>query len=267
MKKHFFSFLVLLGIIVIVQSAYTFWINPEVEKLIRISSETGQVLPRNFFVVVKDYQQKICIILFLWALYLCVDKYITISNRNYLFDIDILENESGVLDGEHSNNLLSSLEKLPDSIKSSPLIEIVASSLRRYAITRSIQSAADAIEPALDAMAVRNESELTIIKYISWAIPSIGFLGTVDGIGQAMAQAEMATQGNIGPMTMSLGLAFNSTFVALLVSIVLMMAISVIQRVQADNLVRVQDYCERYLIRRITVDKSSLLTHDANRES
>ena len=256
MNKHLISFLVLLVIAIAVQSAYTFWINPEVEQLVKQSNETGQVLPRNFFVVIKDYQQKICIILFLWALYLCVDKYLSFSNQSYLFDIDVLDNDSGTLDSEQTNDLLSSLENLPESIRSSPLIEIVASSLRRYAITQSIQSAADAIEPALDAMAVRNESELTIIKYISWAIPSIGFLGTVDGIGQAMAQAELATQGNIVPMTTSLGLAFNSTFVALMVSIVLMMAISIIQREQAANLVRVQDYCERYLIRRITVHKS-----------
>jgi biopolymer transport protein ExbB/TolQ len=262
MNKHLLSFLVLLGFIVIIQSAYTFWINPEVEQLVRVSNETGQILPRNFFVVVKDYQQKVCIILFLWALFLCVEKYLRLSNQNYLFDIDILQNDSGVLDGEHSSDLLSSLENLPESVKSSPLIEIVASSLRRYAITQSIQSAADAIEPALDAMAVKNESELTIVKYISWAIPAIGFLGTVDGIGQAMAQAELATQGNIGPMTTSLGLAFNSTFVALMVSIVLMMAISIIQREQADNLVRVQDYCERYLIRKITVHKPGPLTPD-----
>ena len=255
MNKHLLSFAVLILIIVVIQSMYSFWIDPEVARLINLADETGTILPRNFFVVVKDYQQKICIILFLWACYLCVEKYFRLSAQNYLFDIDILDNEHDNLDDEYSSQLLSSLESLPESIQSSPLIEIVSSSLRRYAITQSIQSAADAIEPALDAMVARNENELAIVKYILWAIPSIGFLGTVDGIGQAMAQAEMATQGNIGPMTTSLGLAFNSTFVALLGSIGLMMVVSVIQREQAANLVRVQEYCEKYLIRRLSIRK------------
>ncbi len=255
MNKHLFSFVVLIVIIVVIQALYAFWIDPEVAQIIKKSNENEAILPRNFFVVVKDVQQKICVILFLWASYLCIDKYISLSAQNYLFDIDILEADDDDLDDQYSKKVLSSLESLPESIQSSPLIQIVSSSLRRYAITKSIQSAADAIEPALDAMAVRNEGELTIIKYISWAIPSIGFLGTVDGIGQAMAQAELATQGNIGPMTTSLGLAFNSTFVALLLSIMLMMAISIIQREQAANLVRVQEYCEKYLIRRLSVER------------
>ena len=106
-------------------------------------------------------------------------------------------------------------------------------------------------------MAIRNEGEIAVLKYITWAIPSIGFLGTVRGIGQAMAQAEMAVAGDIGPMTTSLGVAFNSTFVALLISILLMMLLSFIQKMQDDQLLKVQDYCENYLIRRISVPQQN----------
>ena len=58
-----------------------------------------------------------------------------------------------------------------------------------------------------------------MIRYISWAIPSIGFIGTVRGIGEALAQADKAVQGDIAGVTQSLGVAFNSTFIALLISI------------------------------------------------
>ena len=54
------------------------------------------------------------------------------------------------------------------------------------------------------------------------AIPSIGFIGTVRGIGEALSQAHVAVEGDIAGMTASLGVAFNSTFVALVVSIFLM---------------------------------------------
>ena len=53
--------------------------------------------------------------------------------------------------------------------------------------------------------------DLTFIKYISWAIPSIGFIGTVRGIGDALSRAAEAIDGNITGMTTSLGVAFNST--------------------------------------------------------
>ena len=70
------------------------------------------------------------------------------------------------------------------------------------------------------------EISTSVIRYISWAIPSIGFLGTVRGIGEALGQADEAINGNIASMTQSLGVAFNSTFVALLLSIILMFVIS-----------------------------------------
>ena len=59
-------------------------------------------------------------------------------------------------------------------------------------MTGDVHSSAGAIEPALDALVVQNDGRLTILRYITWAIPSIGFIGTVRGIGQAMAQAELA---------------------------------------------------------------------------
>ena len=104
-------------------------------------------------------------------------------------------------------------------------------------------------------MAVKNEAELAVIKYIVWAIPSIGFLGTVRGIGMAMSQAQNAVAGDIGPMTESLGTAFNSTFVALLASVIIMLLLSFLQKNQDEQLVKVQEYCEKYLIERISISK------------
>ena len=122
-------------------------------------------------------------------------------------------------------------------------------------ITGSVQNASESISPALEAMAVKNEAELAVIKYIVWAIPSIGFLGTVRGIGMAMSQAQNAVAGDIGPMTESLGTAFNSTFVALLASVVIMLLLSFLQKTQDEQLVKVQEYCEKYLIERISISK------------
>ena len=158
----------------------------------------------------------------------------------------------------HSNdaeNILKNLEELPKEINDSPLIKIISSALRRFLITGSVQNASESITPALDALIVKNEADLALVKYIAWAIPSIGFLGTVRGIGMAMTQAEIAVSGDIGPMTESLGMAFNSTFVALLASIIIMLMLSFLGRAQDEQLVRVQEYCEKYLIKRISIIK------------
>jgi biopolymer transport protein ExbB/TolQ len=253
MTNNFYNFMALIFVCLIVQLAYSFWIIPTVQVLELAANNSDQMLPRNFFIIVKDLEQKICFILFFWGLYLCASKFQQITAHSYLFDVDFLtEIEDTSSDIDHT---LDSIEKLPNDIRETPLVHITSSALRRYAITGSIQNASEAITPALENMAIKNESELSVIKYVTWAIPSIGFLGTVRGIGQAMSQAELAVAGDIAPMTSSLGVAFNSTFVALLVSLVLMLFVSVLQRRNDDHLVMVQEYCEKYLIKRISTSR------------
>lgn len=253
MRKILYQIILLLVIIFLVHSLYVVWINPNVEIIKQFSLENGTSLPRNFFIIFKDIEQEICMILFFWGLYLIAEKFYETSAQSYLFNVDLLEDVNP--DSNDAENILKNLEELPKEINDSPLIKIISSALRRFLITGSVQNASESITPALDALIVKNEAELALVKYIAWAIPSIGFLGTVRGIGMAMTQAEIAVAGDIGPMTESLGTAFNSTFVALLASIIIMLMLSFLGRAQDEQLVRVQEYCEKYLIKRISIIK------------
>jgi len=91
-----------------------------------------------------------------------------------------------------------------------------------------------------------------MLRYMIWAIPSIGFIGTVRGIGLALSQADEALAGNIAEMTASLGVAFNSTFVALVLSVGLMLLFHIHQRQQDKALVDIRAYCEQFLLKRIS---------------
>ena len=90
-----------------------------------------------------------------------------------------------------------------------------------------------------------------MIRYISWAIPSVGFIGTVRGIGEALGQAHKAIEGDIMGVTRSLGVAFNSTLIALLISIVLMFLVHQLQQLQERYVLDAEAYCEAHLIRHL----------------
>jgi len=90
-----------------------------------------------------------------------------------------------------------------------------------------------------------------MVRYIAWAIPSIGFIGTVRGIGQAMGYVHKAVEGDISGVTASLGLAFNSTFVALVLSIILMFLLYQLQLAQERVVLDTQTACERGLIQNL----------------
>ena len=112
----------------------------------------------------------------------------------------------------------------------------------------------DRKQTLVNAEAERLESELSMIRYIAWAIPSIGFIGTVRGIGQALTLAYRAVEGDISGVTESLGVAFNSTFFALLVSIFIMFLVHQLQLLQERLVFETSDYCDERLIRRLQGD-------------
>jgi len=250
MPNVYKNLLVLVLAIIAIHLTYIGFIRPQAELAIETARQAGQSAPRDLFVILKDIEQEICLILMIWGTFLIADKCIHILKERYLFDIDLLE--SSAADKSGLTTSLEEMEKLPERVKESPLVQTLMASLRRYLITNDVQNTSDAITASVEALGVRLEAENSMVRYLIWAIPSIGFIGTVRGIGQALSQADKALAGDIAGMTDSLGVAFNSTFVALVISIGLMFLLHQLQRLQDGLLVDTQEYCEKFLLNRIS---------------
>ena len=236
--------------IIVVHLIYVGYIWPESTQVIEAARAAGQSAPRDLVVILKDWEQEICIIMMLWGTFMILDKCFAILKDRYLFNVDLLdgaaEDEGDLL------TMLDTLEKLPDRIRTTPLVRTLAASLRRFLITEDVQNTSETIDANVEALAVKQEAENSMVRYLIWAIPAIGFIGTVRGIGQALSQADQALAGDIAGMTESLGVAFNSTFVALLISVVLMFLLHQLQRLQDSMVTDTQEYCESFLLNRIS---------------
>jgi biopolymer transport protein ExbB/TolQ len=248
------SGIVLIISIIAVHLTYIGYIQPEAQLAIETARLAGQSAPRDLVVILKDYEQEICLILMLWGGFLILGKCTAILRERYLFNVDLFEGATG--DADDLVSVLNSLEGLPGKIRESPLVRTLMASLRRYLITKDVQNTSDAIESSVEALALKQEAENSMVRYLIWAIPSIGFIGTVRGIGQALSQADKALAGDIAGMTGSLGIAFNSTLVALLISIGLMFLFHQLQRLQDGLVVDTQEYCESFLLNRISKEEN-----------
>jgi biopolymer transport protein ExbB/TolQ len=256
MGKIIQSLMVLVSSAVVVHLSYLSYIRPQAESILSAARKAGETAPRDLVVILKDVEQEICLILLLWGGFLIISKCVEILKDRHLFDVDILEvaakEESPEGKALDLRKFMKSLDELSPKIANTPLIKALSSSIRRYLITENVQNTSDAIESSVDALAMRMEAEGSMIRYLIWAIPSIGFIGTVRGIGEALAQADKALIGDISAMTNSLGVAFNSTLVALLISIVLMFLLHQLQRLQDSLVVDTQQYCESFFLNRIS---------------
>ena len=165
---------------------------------------------------------------------------------------DLLQLPDGLPIGIEDTHALSErLNKHASDEGNHLLPRVLLTGIERFSATRNVQDVSTAVRDVCQSEGDRLESELSIIRYIAWAIPSVGFIGTVRGIGDALGQAHRAVAGDITGVTENLGVAFNSTFVALVISIILMFFIHQLQLKQERLTLDTERYVDHFLIRKL----------------
>ena len=64
--------------------------------------------------------------------------------------------------------------------------ESINLALLRYSQTKNVQNVSDSIKSSIEMLSTKQDSDNAMIRYLIWAIPSVGFIGTVRGIGLAL---------------------------------------------------------------------------------
>lgn len=245
---------------VIVHVIYISVIRPAADSELKAQAamqEAGQtfVAERSMAVILKDYEQEACFILMFWALSIMSFKALSIQRERKSLSSRLINIQEGMrVLPEDSREFSRQIENLPKETQENLLPRSLLTGLHRFQSTHNIQDTASAIKETCDTEADRLDSELSLVRYIAWAIPSIGFIGTVRGIGEALTQAHRAVEGDIAGVTASLGVAFNSTFTALLISIVVMFFVHQLQLAQEKLIIDTQRYCDKNLLRFLQIN-------------
>lgn len=250
---------------IFVGAIYAILIRPGAERAV-LANSYGVDVGSSFssiYVILKDYEQQICLSLFLWGSMILIYKFILLKQEAATLgrfapeseglqtapEVELLEDTRSI--SRHRASALASeidqKSEQPD-LKNKILPYVMARGLERYHMTGSVPEATETIMGRLEVASEQQESELSMLRYLVWAIPSIGFIGTVRGIGVALQRADEAIQGDIAGVTSALGVAFNSTLVALFISIVLMLLIHLLQSGQEGLILRLQTFCREQLI-------------------
>jgi len=261
-KSDFFYQIVALVLsFVVVHTIYVGLVRPNAEAVLNAERQaiaaqeaSGEIvtIERSAWVVLKDYEQEACFVLMLWVMAVMGLKAQSVGAQRRLFNKALVNIEEGrrVLP-EDARKLSRPLEALAEPERGFLLPRALRGALSRYGSTGSVADVSGVVRDVCDTEADRLDSELSMVRYITWAIPSIGFIGTVRGIGAALGNAHEAVAGNIAAVTASLGVAFNSTFIALLISIVIMFLTHQLTLMQERMVMEAQDYCDHNLIRHL----------------
>ena len=262
MKKTFpvefvFQVFALLLSFLVVHTVYVTLVRPSAaavleQQAIQIEENKDYVPERSIYVLIKDFEQESCFILLIWALAMMGFK-AGHSNREFdLLERNLVPVGEGIsILPEDSREYSRPLQALQQRERGYLLPRVLLTALHRFRSTGDIQNVATTVRELCEQESERLDSELSMVRYIAWAIPSIGFIGTVRGIGIALSQAHRAVEGDISGVTQNLGVAFNSTFIALILSIILMFLMHQLQLVQERLVLNAQEYAESNLIAKL----------------
>lgn len=259
LSEFLYQLLALILALVVVHTVYVTIIRPQADAILqeqfaRQAAGEPYEVKRSLYVVVKDYEQEAIFILGLWVLAIMGLKTRVMLNERRLLNRSLIDVTPGTrILPEDARQYSRPLQTLPPNEREYLLPRALLAALQRFGSTRNVQDVSSAVKDVVDIESDRLYSELSMIRYIIWAIPSIGFIGTVRGIGEALGQAHKAVQGDIIGVTVSLGVAFNSTFIALVVSIFIMFLMHQIELMQERLVLDTQNYCDVNLIRHLQV--------------
>lgn len=215
---------------------------------------TAEEQARSSWVLIKDQEQMFCFALFFWAVFILCWKVSQVLRERKILSLDVIEDDPGRrIIPEDATKLIRAVQQLPAMAQRLLVPRTIITALNRFGAGNSVPEVAAAAEDVCEGEGAKLESEMAMVRYIAWAIPSIGFIGTVRGIGMALADAHGAMDGDISGVTEKLGVAFNSTLVALLISLVLMLFVHQIQALQEGFIQDAKDYVNERLISRLHV--------------
>lgn len=253
-----FQIFALLVSFILVHAVYVAVIRPNAEvfqtqEWAKAKLDPNYEIPQSIYVILKDYEQEACFVLMLWAMAILGYKAVSTFRQRQQLELDLVGLPEGTpvtVDSAHQASALIR-KRLPEHEQGYLLARVMLSAIDRFSATRNVQDASSVVHSVCDTEADRLDSELAVIRYIAWAIPAIGFIGTVRGIGAALTQVHKAVSGDLSGVTDSLGTAFNSTLIALLLSIVLMFLIHQLQAAQEQLVLDTRRYGDDWFVRRL----------------
>ena len=127
--------------------------------------------------------------------------------------------------------LLDQLDQAPAAWQNDYLVRRFRDALEYLRRSGTIKGLDEHLRYLADVDAGRQNAGYSFVRLVVWAIPILGFLGTVVGITMAIANlSPQALEASLPKVTGGLGVAFDTTALALALSMVLMFVQHVVDR-------------------------------------
>jgi biopolymer transport protein ExbB/TolQ len=124
-------------------------------------------------------------------------------------------------------------------------------SILQFQSGRSVDQTVAVMTSSLELMQHRVDMRYGLVRYIAWLVPTLGFIGTVIGLGGGLAAVPASGTVSMYEVAQKLAVGFDTTIVALFESAVLVFLLHLVQEKEEGSLNLAGTYTLRNLINRL----------------
>jgi biopolymer transport protein ExbB/TolQ len=210
--------------------------------------------------------QHAVVVLFFWSLVILIFKRLKLRLQRRAIDVRVLPEEPGfVISPSTVERVLQRLRDVADDPRNFMVLNRVDVALSNL---RNLGRVGD-VEEILRSQAAQDESQMetsyALVQGFVWAIPVLGFIGTVLGLSQAIGSFTAvlgsgndvsAITGALGKVTAGLATAFDTTLVALVAALIIQLLVVMTKKSEEEFLDEAMEHGIRTIVGRLRLDPS-----------
>ena len=194
-----------------------------------------------------------------WSMAILWLKWKKLKHQRKALMLDVLPWElGGEINAENVGSFIDNLYKLPRQLRDSMMVNRMRKALELFEVKQSVGDVTNMLSSQSDIDGMRIGGSYTLLKAFLWAIPILGFIGTVIGLSHAISGMNFAGMddlkqitGTLGTVTGGLGTAFDATLLGLVFALALNFPLNSMMKSEDDCLNDIDAYCNEVLLPRL----------------
>ena len=213
--------------------------------------------------------------LFVWGMTILLMKLKKNKHQERATLLDLFPTRIGTeIHRDNVGEFIENIYKAPLSLRDSLFVNRIRKALELFESRTDNGEVAAFLNTQSDIDANRSSGSYSLLKVFLWAIPILGFIGTVMGLSVAVGSLAMgdtadpeALKASINSLTGGLGVAFDTTLLGLILSMLMSFPMAAVQKKEDETLTLIDAFCTEKLLPKLNDSRnaaSELLVEQAD---
>ena len=176
-----------------------------------------------------------------------------VESKSYLVSNLLDENIDKIYNSRELVKVLRRVEPVADQ-KTALLPKLIQQIVYKFQTNKSIEEATNTLGQFIQIFEKNLDLFYSRIRYLSWLIPTLGFIGTVYGISGTVAVVGVSNPEDpdlLKSVAANLAVAFDTTLLALIQSSILLYLTSVVESAEEKHINQIYQYTFEHLVNRL----------------